>query len=663
MILYPTVFRFPLVAAALLFAVTLRAESSAEISFESDIRPLVQRFCVRCHGGDEVHGDVDFSVIQTQQDLIADGEIWESAVALIRDGIMPPADELLPSSDEKKLILDWYQGTFVDSVKAHPGYFRPRRLAAHEYRNTLHSVFGFPLEVAIIEAEQTVTEKSLVIKLLPMDPPGRSGFKNDTSGNPLTTVVWDQYSYLIDFAILKLFSPEQRPHLEIIVGDIDGSLTRSQCKRLIRTLSQRVYRRPIDEAVIARSLTALDEASVDQLDQTTRLELKTILMSPQFFYRGLMMQVAHDELVDVDSFELAERLSYFLWADMPDDELIQVAASGKLEDPDVYKQQIDRMLASPKARSLAEHLGVEWFSLDQIDDVSNNPPVADALKSQPIDYLNYLFTQDRPILELIDSRTAFINSHTAKFYPGDRKQLAAVTKPKGVEIARLPNQMITLDECEYRGGFLTIPGVLAMNRGPVLRGTWMLERVLGESLPDPPANVGQVPANRRGEQLSFRQRFEMHRSNPTCAVCHDKIDPLGFSLQHYDASGAHQLIEPANRKKQKGKLAVDVPTIDASGRLPSGETFGDFQELKQILVTQQRGAIVQNVVRRVLGYALCRKLEYHDRHAVEEIAANLGQTDGTFRDLIHQVCNSLPMRQTVVRGGDATDPSKGHKAQ
>ncbi|MCA9140851.1 MAG: DUF1592 domain-containing protein, partial [Planctomycetales bacterium] len=608
-----------------------------------------QRYCVRCHGADKTEGEIDFAKIHSEHDLSANDEIWESAVSLIDDGIMPPADELKTSAEEKKMITTWYQQRFIDSVAPHPGYFRPRRLSAHEYRNTLQSVFGFPLEVAIIEAEQTVAEKSLVMKLLPKDPPGRSGFKNDTSGNPLTTVVWDQYSYLVDFAIHKLFSPGQHHHLEKIVGDINGMLSRPQSKTLLRTMARRAYRRPVADDVIALSITSIDEASTEDLDRTTRTELKTILMSPRFFYRGLMMQAPREQVVDVDAFEFAERLSYFLWADMPDEELIQVADSGKLEDPIIFEQQIDRMLASPKSRSLAENLGVEWFSLDQIDSVSDNPPVADALKSQPIDYLTYLFTQDRPIVELIDSRTAFVNAHTAKYYPDDRKQLAATKKQDGVEIASLPNQMISLKENLYRGGFLTIPGVLAMNRGPVLRGTWMLERVLGETLPDPPANVGQVPANRNGEQLSFRQRFEIHRSNRTCAVCHDKIDPLGFALQHFDDSGAHQLLEQPSRNKRKEKEKAVETNIDASGRLPSGETFQDFQELKQILMTGQKDAVTENVVRRFLGYALCRKLEYHDRQAVQQIMANLRESDGTFRDLILEVCNSLPMRRTVVR--------------
>lgn len=622
----------------------------AETTYQSDIAPLMQKYCVRCHGGDDVNGDVDLTQIRSDQDVRESFEMWESVTQLVRDGVMPPEDEPQPSDSDRKRLLDWYQHHFVDSVAAHPGYFHPRRLSAHEYRNTLHSVFGFPLEVAIMEAEQTVVEKSLVMKLLPIDPPGPSGFKNDTSGNPLTTVVWDQYSYLIDFAIEQLFASTDRSHLESLVGEIgDGQISPVQARTLLRLVARRAFRRPIDDQSIIESLTTIDGVSPEDLERTLRFEIKAMLMSPRFFYRGLMMDVDQDRAVKVDAFEFAARISYFLWADMPDQELIRVAAAGQLDDPVVLAQQIDRMLASGKSRRLAEHLGVEWFSLDQINNVSNNPPIADALKSQPIDFLHYLFTEGRPILELIDSKIAFVNAHTAKYYPGDRKKLIPFKKAKGIEVQRMPNQKISLENSKHRGGLLTLPGVLMMNRGPVLRGVWMLERVLGEALPDPPADVGQVPQNKRGETLSFRERFALHRSNPTCAVCHDKIDPLGFAFQFYDDAGSHRLLEENRRSKKNKRTTEKVTPIDASGQLPSGETFDDFEGLKQILVTSQKKPILRNVIHRFMSYALCRKLEYYDRPTIDRIDARLQNSDGTFRDLIHEICNSLPMRQTVVR--------------
>ncbi len=573
---------------------------------------------------------------------------------------MPPADQPQPTAEEKAKLNAWYR-QLVNSVQPHPGFFRPRRLSAHEYRNTLQSLLGFELDVAVREAEQTVVEKSLVMKLLPTDPPGPSGFKNDTSANPLTTVIWDQYSYLVDNGLERLFSPKHRDVLQAYVGKLDGEhLSAEQAERLLRTMIRRAYRRSVDDEMVNTSLAEIAGTATEQIEQVVRVELKRILMSPPFIYRGLLMKVPRDSQQPVDDYELAERLSYFLWGDMPDEELLQLADQGRLQEEAIYRRQIDRLLAAPKARNLAENMGVEWFSLGEIEKVSNNPPVADALRTQPIDFLNYLFTTGRPLVELIDSDTTFINPHTAKFYPRDRKQLSRYTKQRGIEVEAVANQKIKLEQTPERGGLLTMPGVLAMNKGPVLRGTWILERVLGEHLPDPPANVGQVANNQRGENLTFRQRFEAHRSNATCAVCHDKIDPLGFALQSYTAGGDY--IQPKGAtpdkatNKNRGKPLPDPQRIDASGRLPSGESFDDFQGLKQILVTSQKERVIRNIVRRTMSYALCRKLEIYDHPTIEAIVADLDRNNGSFHDLIHQIAGSLPFKATVVKSTPELEP-------
>lgn len=596
----------------------------------------------------EINGDVDFTALKTPQQINAAFDVWESAVQLIKTGKMPPANEPRLTSEEVANVTAWYTDRFVINVQASPGPFLPRRLAAHEYRNTLHTLLGFELEVAIVEAEQTVSEKSLIMKLLPTDPPGPSGFTNDTSGNPLTTTIWDQYSYLADNGLEKLFSPPQRSALEQYTGPISGAyITNEQAQQLLRRFIRKAYRRDVSDDALSGPLSALAGLDGQVLQQQLQRQLKRVLMSPTFIYRGLLLNIEPDKAQPVDDWELAERLSYFLWADMPDDELFNLAAKGQLHEREVLSLQVDRLLKSPRARSLAEDFGSAWFSLREIEKASNNPPFADALLSQPLDFLNYLFTEDRPVLELIDSNVTFINPHTSRFYPRDRGQMTKYQKQKGIEVEIVPNQMIQLLNTPERGGLLTMPGVLAMNRGPVLRGTWILERVLGDHLPEPPPDVGQVPGNKRGENLSFRERFELHRAQPTCAVCHDRIDPLGFALQNYGTDGSFRNV--GARKQNKNEADQKNSQIDTSGRMPTGETFADFTGLKQILMTSQREQIVRTVVRRMMSYALCRRLQYYDRPAVDLIVKDIVDNDGTYRDLIHGIVNSLPFRQTVYR--------------
>ena len=640
-------------------------------SYKTSVQPLLKKHCFQCHGdGDEVHGEVNFQKIETEQQIKVAFELWSDVLELIDSGTMPPETEPRLTSTEIAIYKAWYQRELVDTIQSLPDVLRPRRLSAHEYRQTLRTLFGFELEVSIAEAEQTIVEKSLVMKLLPVDPPGPSGFKNDTSANPLTTNVWEQYSFLIDDALEQWLSIEGRENLERITGPVVGEhLTSTQCEKLLKWTLRRAYRRPSTAETMATSLAVLDGKRGAELESALRIELKSVLMSPPFIYRSLLATVDDLEIVSgqvgstfsygrVDDHELAERLSYFLWGDMPDDRLMRLADEGKLRDPDVYASETARMLADPKSQNLANNFGVEWFSLNEISKVSNNPPVSHALRQQPIDFLNYLFTEGRPLLELLDSKITFVNPHTAKFYPGDRKRMAAYRKQRGIEVEAVPNQRLELVSTPERGGLLTMPGVLAMNKGPVMRGTWMLERVMGEHLPDPPANVGQVKPNQPGEKLTFRERFELHRSNSTCAICHNKIDPLGFAMQAYDAGGNYRPSgvvngnkrNPKNNKKQSQDTnnSATAKTVDTSGRLPSGEIFDDYAGLQEILVKSQRHTVIENIVKRTLSYALARELTIHDMPTVADISSkldrdgNLAVQEGTYHDLIRLVVNSLP---------------------
>lgn len=626
----------------LLHSRTLVADEYVDV-----VRPLVQRFCIECHSGDDPSGDANFDAMQNTADARASFQQWQKAIELLQSRAMPPDDEPQPTDAERAVILNWYQSELVDSVVAQPGTFRARRLSATEYRNTLRSLFGFDLEVAIVEAEQTRVEKSLVMKLLPSDPPGKSGFKNDTHGNPLTTTIWEQYSYLADTALNELFSPQREAQLSALAGEFDQEFSPTNIRTMVNRFLPRAFRRDVP----SKQLTSIADAIVSDPDRltATKRELKVALMSPQFIYRGLLMNSTGGQQQAVDDFELAERLSYFLWADMPDEELFAKAASGELSAPETLADQVQRMLASPKSRSLADDFAVQWLGLDEIEHRFDNPPQADAFKSQPIDFVHYLFTENRPLMEIIDSSVAFVSPLTRKYYPVDNRQMVAYKKAKGIEVEAVPNQMIHLSKVKERGGLLTMPGLLAMNRGPVLRGTWILERILGEHLPDPPADVGVVKPNRRGQQLSFRERFQEHRANESCAICHDKIDPLGFALQRYDANGTF-IDEKYEPKKKKQAEVEPLDQIDTSGTLPSGESFANFDELKQILATSQRTRVIRNLVERTLSYALCRQLEIFDQPTVNQITSRLVKSNGTYQDLIHEIVNSLPFRETFVPG-------------
>ena len=626
--------RFAVLATGLVAAVATLAVSPNP---EAEVRAFVESHCVKCHGGEKVKGKVDFTKLLAEgRDLAEDFEIWDKVRDALEGGDMPPEEveeEARPTAADLATFGQWYQLRFVDSVKAAPGEFRARRLSVVEFRHSLRSLLGFDLKVAIREAEQTMAETSLVMKLMPTDPPGASGFTNDTGGNPLTTVAWERYAFLIDAGLAELFSSVRRKQLETYVGVLpeSGLPTPEQAVRMVRAFIPKAWRRPVPEEKLRSYLEALKGLEGKPLVDALRGELKAAMLSPAFLYRGLLAEVKPGGVGPVDAHELAERLSYFLWADMPDAELMDLAEAGKLTEPEALASQVNRLLNDPRSRSLAEVFATQWLSLEQVAAGNVNPHKAHAFKSQPLDFVDYLFREDRPLTELIDSRVAFANPHTQGYYPGDNRGLGRFAKPRGIEQKAFQNRKLQLEKVKERGGLLTIPGVLAMNRGPVTRGVWILERILGDHLGEPPPDVGSIPSTGPGgKKLTFRERFALHRSKAACAVCHDKIDPLGFALQAYDNGGGFRR---------------NVPKADTSGRLPTGETFEDFQGLKKILVTSRKGDFVRNLVERVMAYALCRKPGLHDRPTIEAIARRLDEGDGTYRELVIEVVNSLSFLQ------------------
>ena len=621
---------------------------SAEVAFEEDIRPILEASCLKCHGGETVKGRVDFTEIRTDADADARFELWETVVEVVEAGEMPPEDHPQLTPEAKKKIAEWYDLRLSAPVESRPGVFKPRRLSGPEYRNSLRSLFGFDLEVVVAEAQQTVAgEQSLVLKLLPKDPPGDSGFVNDTHGAPLSSALWEQYAFLTEAALEKLFAPKQRAGLKGLIGgefpdewNLED-FSEKQAEALVRYFLPRAFRRHVPDSRLEEALEAIRGHSGRSLVAILKFELKAVLLSPEFLYRGMLMPVNAGGRQPVDSYELAERLSYFLWEDRPDDELMLLAQNGELSSSEALRDQVERMLKSPSARSLSESFGVQWLGIANLDALITNPIAHHSLRTQPVLFLNYLFTENRPVMELIDSKTTFINTGVSGFYGEDRGRMKLHPTPKGIERQTTPFERFTLEKASWRGGILTMPGILTMNRGPIQRGTWLLRRVLGERLGEPPADIPPIKPAPRGEKLTFRERFERHRSDVSCARCHEKIDPIGFSLDGYDTNGRF-----IKRDGKKGSASGSV--IDTSGKLPSGETFTDYAGLKTIFMNSLRGRIVRNAVERTLSYALCRKMTRNDYPVIDQITEKIVEHNGTWKDLFTEIVMSSSFRETII---------------
>ncbi len=415
----------------------------------------------------------------------------------------------------------------------------------------------------------------------------------------------------------------------------------NQCIRTDLTqLANLAYRRPATSAEVAKlmKLVNMGEKSGLNKEQSARLGVEAILVSPQFLFR-----LEHDpdlrdpaDVHPIDDYELASRLSYFLWSSMPDEELLQAAGEHKLAQPDALHAQVRRMLLDPKSAALIDNFAGQWLELRNLDSIHPDPvqfPEFDnqlrrAMYTETRMFFANVVHEDTSILDFLDAKYTFLNGRLAKFYG-----IPGVT---GDEFRR-----VELDGTQ-RSGVLTQASVLAITSyptrtSPVLRGKWIMENVLNTPPPPPPPGVGSLDEKGGPLRGTMRQQMERHRANPTCAACHMRMDPLGFALENYDAVG-HWRTEDASQP------------IDSSGVLPNGKSFTGAAELKTILASN-RGQFADCLTEKMMIYALGRGLEGYDKAATRKIVSSLAANGYRFSTLVNGIVDSAPFRLGRADGG------------
>jgi hypothetical protein len=363
-----------------------------------------------------------------------------------------------------------------------------------------------------------------------------------------------------------------------------------------------------------------------------RVALQAILVSPHFLFR--IERDTAPGVYRISDFEMASRLSYFLWSSLPDEELVHAAAQGILHRPEALEAQVRRMLADAKSRRLVENFAGQWLELRNLESIKPDPerfPDFDValragMRRETEMFFENILRQDRSILEFIDAPYSFLNERLARHY--------GIPGVEGPEF-----RMVKLDG-RQRSGILTHASVLTVTSyptrtSPVLRGKWLLENILNAPPPPPPPDAGALDESQVNLAGTVREQFEKHRSQPVCAACHVRMDPLGFGFENYDAIGRWRTHE--------GKFPVD-----ASGTLPGGHAFSGASELKAILKNEKE-AFGRCLTEKMLTYALGRGLERYDRPAVDEICRRLAQNHYRFSSLILGIVQSLPFQ---MRRGD-----------
>ncbi len=577
-------------------------QAEAQKAFKDHVEPFVKQYCVECHG-DRPKAGLNLRVAVRKPGDPAFARKWMEAIANVNAHDMPPEDADQPKDDERKRFLDALAQIKYLAARD-PGPFVIRRLTKVEYGNTLHDFLGVDASLA---------------NELPDEVPGE-GYLNSLS--PMQT---EQYLGIANAALRQMPDDVQKRLFgggEVHVRDV------------ARKIARTAYRRPPTQNELDVLVSVFDFGTANKLDRSAALKLmlKAVLVSPQFLFITPSKDAPTGEkIMPLDDYQLASRLSYLLWATMPDAELSKLADEGRLRDPDMLEAQTMRLLADNRSRALFDGFGAQWLGLDKLAtqpfDEKKFPQMTPEMRRAMVDEARLLFDsivrENRSVVSFVSADYTFLNRTLATIY-GLEKTIT------GSDL-----QKVSLTDAN-RGGILGMPGVLAATSfatrtSAVNRGVWVLEQVLGQHVPPAPPNV---PALEKQDQkkvanLTLRQRTELHRTNAVCANCHKILDPIGFGLENFDAIG-----------RWRDKDESGGP-IDAVGELPGGKRFSSPKELKAIIASRQED-LARNLTEKLLAYALCRQLDGYDHIIVDQMMKTISNDGYKMQTLISEIVISYP---------------------
>lgn len=423
---------------------------------------------------------------------------------------------------------------------------------------------------------------------------------------------------------------------------------RESALKNIRVFAKRAFRRPVTDIELSKFYALYDRAKSrgDSYEDSVKLALKAILVSPHFLF---MVENLPNKpgIFRVNDFELASRLSYFLWASMPDKTLFDLAEKGELRKDSVLKQQVKRMLADEKSHAFFYNFTGQWLGTKDVggkvapkgrgSDIGYTPELGVALRNEPVEYVRYLVQNNRSLLELIESDYAMLNDKVAKHY-----------NIKGVKGGHFRH--VKVDGLQ-RGGILGLGGVHMVTSfphrtSPVLRGAWVIETILGTPVPAPPDNVPDLKKKNKKQKLTIRQIFEKHRENDACAACHNLIDPIGFGLENYDLLGRWRTHE-------------DGVKVDASGVMPSGEKFDGPKDLRKIIL-DRKDSFARHFISKMLGFSLGRSLSFKDAGTIERALSEVKRKNFSSQSLISSIVLSTPFRNREMADHKPAVKDKKH---
>jgi cytochrome c553 len=414
---------------------------------------------------------------------------------------------------------------------------------------------------------------------------------------------------------------------------LDGRRT---AREILAAFLPRAFRRPVAAGEIDRFLTLYDRGAQrgDPWTECMRLALSSVLIHPDFLFRVEQRDTAPG-IHPIGQYELASRLSYFLWSAPPDEILLRLAEQNRLQDSAVLAAQVDRMLDSPRSRAFFDSFVGQWLGTQDLGgraaplltelQTYYTPDVAADLRAEPVLLFDHIVGENRSLLELIGADYTFLTERLVRFY-----QLEGKVAVQGNDFRKVkwPD--------DRRGGVTEMGAVLALNShyaqtSPVLRGAWVLETLLGTPVPPPPPNVPPLDPDRKLKQMSVREKLEQHRADPACAACHKLMDPIGFALESFDAVGRYRTYDE------------NFEPIDSSGVYADGSPINGLEGLRNVLVNRKE-QFMFNATGKLLTYALGRGTEYYDAPTIRAILRGAAADNYRLSSIILGIVRSAPFQ-------------------
>lgn len=618
-----------LAAVVALATGTARGDELQPFDFAA-AKEAFEQHCGDCHADAEGEGGFSLEALADAASLKDASREWIRLRHRLADGSMPPRDAEPLALAERKRLVAWLDGAVREALcqageSAGPAMFR--RLTAYEYSNTMRDLLAVHF---------------LAGRALPQDVAGGEGFDNARETLGISPIYAEKFLEAATTALEYAASNVESRGVLVANRPSEALEERSAAEANLGVLANRAFRRPVAKEELQPYVSLFVDARADGLDfdQANFYAMRGVLTSPQFLFLSEATPAAGEAAAPLDGWELATRLSYFLWTSLPDGALREAADGGKLADVEEVRRQTLRMLGvgTHLNDSLVQFVG-QWLGTADLGstkeiDATRHPRIKDnhvsALRNQGVYVFESLLRENGSLLELIDADWTFLNEELVAVYGIDRKKLGDEKIQQQLVRVKLP------EEYRYRGGLLGSGGVLARTSYPqrssaVLRGVWVWDKMLGVTLPPPPPNVPALPEHgESGQAETQRQRLNRHREDPTCASCHDRIDPIGFALENFDEIGRWRDVDEGGK-------------VDAVAELGGGMTIEGIAGLKAYLL-ENKDQFVRHLTEKMLGYALARGLEPGDRATVETIVARLRANDYRAQELVLGIVESKPFR-------------------